>query len=185
MKRSRVLLIGIAALLLIVAVAAFTTPEVEIHEDVRTLTASKEIVWEVISDVPNYHNYATGLSGVTIISGEGKGMIRACSDELGTWKETCTSWDEGSSYSFRVDTGTGFPYPFKKMIGTWSVYEIDENFSEIIVRFEYQFPYRWMHWFFNDDTHKAFDEGDKTLLDNWEKAIAKAGILGEAWQGIY
>lgn len=174
MKKSRVVFLGIALLLVIVCVAAFTAPAIEKHQNSRILSASKEAVWQVISDVGNYHQYATGLSGVTIVSGSGEGMVRSCSDELGSWKETCTRWDEGNSYSFNVDTGSGFPYPFKKMEGTWSVKEIDENFSELLIEFEYQFPYRWMSWFFNDDTHQAFDEGDKTLLDNWEKAIAEA-----------
>ncbi len=173
MKKSRILFLAVAAILAITGVTAFTTPAIETHSNGRMINAPREVVWKVISDVGNYHRYATGLSGVTVISGEGKGMVRACSDELGSWRETCTRWDEGSSYSFSVDPGTGFPYPFKHMMGTWSVNEVDENFSELLIEFEYQFPYRWMSWFFNDDTHQAFDDGDKTLLDNWEKRISQ------------
>ncbi len=166
--------LGIALVLAIMVLAVFTPPAIEYHENSRVINAPTELVWEVVSDVGNYHEYATGLSNVTIISGTGQGMVRSCSDELGAWKETCTLWDEGKRYSFQVDTGSGFPYPFKKMVGTWTVERLDKNFSKIRIQFEYQFPYRWMSWLFSEDTHKVFDKGDKTLLDNWEKAITDA-----------
>lgn len=172
MKKSKKIVLVVGVLIVGLVIVAFTPPPIETHRDSRMMIpASKEVVWKVIADVGNYHRYATGLDNVTIVSGSGEGMVRSCSDEQGAWLETCTAWDEGNSYSFNVDPGTGFPYPFKLMKGTWSVHSIDENFSEIRIEFNYQFPYRWMSWMFSDATHEAFDEGDKTLLDNWENAV--------------
>jgi len=174
MKKSHKILLGIGGILIIFAIVAFTSPGVDRHQDSRKISASQEEAWKVISDVGNYHKYATGLTGVTIISGQGEGMVRSCSDELGSWEETCTAWNEGSSYSFNVDVGSGFPYPLRKMNGTWSVKQIDENYSELLIEFEYQFQYRWMSWMFTNATHEAFKKGDKVLIDNWEKEIVAA-----------
>ncbi len=180
MRRSRKRLLIIGGGLLLLVIVAFTPPGVETHTDSRTITAPKEVVWQVISDVSNYHRYATGLDNVTVMSGSGVGMVRACSDEQGAWQETCTFWDEGNAYSFDVDPGTGFPYPFTKMNGTWSAEAMSENVTELVVTFEYRFPYRWMHWLFNGATHDSFDEGDKTLLDNWEEKILATEVSAQS-----
>ena len=150
---------------------AFTPPETEIHETKRIINAPSEIVWSVIADIENYHKYATALTGITILSGKGEGMVRACSDATSTWTETCTKWIEGESYSFNVNTGKDFPFPFDVFNGTWSLEEQSEGETLIIVKFKYQFSYRWMRWIYSNDTHMAIDEGNATLLDNWTKKI--------------
>lgn len=171
MKRSKVKLIGFSALLIIILIVAFTPPGIESHETKRLIIAPRGIVWSVIADIENYHKYATGLTEVAIVSGKGEGMVRACSDATSTWTETCTKWVEGESYSFDVNTGTGFPFPFDIFNGTWSLEKQSEEETLIIVNFKYQFSYRWMKWFYNDDTHIAIDEGNATLLDNWTRKI--------------
>ncbi len=171
MNKKFKVLIGAGITLTLLIVVAFSPSTIEPHVTSKKLDASKAQAWAVISDVGNYHQYATGLSSVTIVSGSGEGMVRSCSDEQGTWQETCTAWEEGTSYSFEVDTGSGFPYPFKKFNGTWTVNQVDQVSSILLIEFEYQFPYRWMSWFFNEDTHKAIDLGNQTLIDNWERKI--------------
>ena len=178
MKKKFKIIIGAGVLLVGVTIASFAPGPIESHVSKKMLSASKEVAWEVISDVGNYHRYATGLSSVTIVSGAGEGMVRSCSDEQGSWQETCTAWDEGTSYSFDVDTGSGFPYPFERFNGTWTVNTVDPDgmFTELIISFEYQFPYRWMSWFFSEDTHAAIDDGNQTLIENWEDEIARRAI---------
>ena len=165
------LLIGFSAILIIVLVLAFTPSSLQRHDNSIIVQASTQTAWKVISDVGNYERYATGLTDAAIVSGEGVGMIRSCSDETGTWQETCTAWKEGRSYTFRVDVNTGFPYPFKVFNGTWSVDKRGEDSSLVSISFDYQFPYRWMYWFFDSDTHKFIDAGNTNLLNNWKKAI--------------
>ena len=80
MKRSKVKLISFSALLIIILIVAFTPPGTEIHETKRIINAPSEIVWSVIADIENFHKYATALTGITILSGKGEGMVRACSD---------------------------------------------------------------------------------------------------------
>lgn len=171
MKRSKVKLIGFSVILIIILIIAFTPPGIEAHETKRLMNAPHGIVWSVIADIENYHKYATGLTEVKIISGKGEGMVRACSDAISTWTETCTKWVEGESYSFDVNTDTGFPFPFDIFNGTWSLEKQSEDETLIIVNFKYQFSYRWLKWFYNDDTYMAIDKGNTTLLNNWSKKI--------------
>lgn len=173
MKASKIkfLLLFSVVLFVIIVILAFDSPGIETHETKRLINSPKEVVWSVISDIENYHKYTTGLTGVTIISGEGEGMIRACSDPDNTWTETCTKWEEGSSYAFSVNTESGFPFPFDVFNGTWLLEGRNENKTTITIRFEYQFTYRWMNWMFSSDTHLAIEEGNEILLDNWEKEI--------------
>ncbi|HMB64042.1 MAG TPA: SRPBCC family protein [Eudoraea sp.] len=170
-KKIKGLLLGLALFVLIALVVAFTPPGMESHSDERIIRAPKEIVWAVIADVGNYHQYATGLTGVRIISGEGVGMVRSCSSEEGTWTETCTAWDEGSMYAFDVNTEAGFPFPFKVFNGKWSLEEYGHGATRLRVGFEYQFPQRWMHWIFSEATHTAIREGNQNLMDHWEDKV--------------
>jgi len=171
MKRSKVILIGFSALLIIILTVAFTPPGIETHETKRLINAPRGIVWSVIADIENYHKYATGLTEVTILSGKGEGMVRACSDATSTWTETCTKWVDGESYSFDVNTGTGFPFPFDIFNGTWSLVKQSEEETLVFVNFEYQFPYKWMRWIYSDDTHVAINKGNNITLDNRTKKI--------------
>lgn len=173
MKKSRILLLAFSALLIVVIISALKTPQIESHQNKVVVNAPKDIAWSVISDVSNYDRYAQGLTDVHIVAGEGKGMVRSCSDPTGTWTETCTAWEEGKLYSFNVDVESGFPYPFKTFRGTWSVEETSSTSSVIVVDFEYQFPQNWMAWFYNEDTHALIDEGNADLLANWTNHILK------------
>ena len=58
----------------------------------RIVAADKRKAWKVISDVENYHQVASNIDDVKIISGEGEGMVRQCSHGKDSWQETCTLW---------------------------------------------------------------------------------------------
>jgi len=171
MKRSKVLLLSFTGLLVIALILALTPSSIETHTNQKLVKAPRNIVWNVISDVANYHHYATGLSDVQILSGQGEGMLRSCSDDHSTWTETCTAWHEGSHYAFNVNMDSDFPYPFRIFNGRWSVEEKDPDQTFIVVEFEYQFPQRWMQWLYGDDTHALIDEGNASLMENWVKRI--------------
>jgi ribosome-associated toxin RatA of RatAB toxin-antitoxin module len=165
-------MLSIVAIIAVALLIALTPSSIESHTKEKIVQADRETVWKVISDVGEYEKFATGLHDVTILSGEGKGMIRACSDPNGSWQEVCTSWDPGKSYTFEVDVNSDdYPYPFKVLIGTWSVEEISLTQSKIIVTFQFKFGQRWMSWMFSEATHEVFEKGD--LLDNWEKEIIR------------
>lgn len=105
----------------------------------RTVDASKEVVWKVISDVADYHEVAPNIDEVKIISGKGEGMLRACSHGKDRWTETCTLWAEGKEYAFEVNTAApDYPYPFKYLKGYWKVEEIDSSNTKIIMCFEFE-----------------------------------------------
>ena len=134
------------------------------------MAAPKALVWSVISDAGNYHRYATGLHDVKILSGEQEGMVRSCTNDTGTWSETCTDWQEGERYTFEVHTeADDYPFPLKTMRGTWFINSVENESVEFGVQFDYQLPYRWMHWLYNGAVRNNFKNG--AVLDNWKKEI--------------
>jgi CBS domain-containing protein len=63
------------------------------------------MVWQVISDVRGLAEVAPHVSKVEILSGEKMGLRRRVYDRRGnSWIEEVIAWDEGKSYSMRVDT---------------------------------------------------------------------------------
>ena len=112
--------------------------------DRMTLTASIATsatparVWQVMSDQEGYADVADNIGQVEIVEGRGKGMIRQCSDTAGkSWQETCTLWDEGRAFAFRVHTeAPDYPYPIAELSGTWSLAPVDNGRTEIRMDFE-------------------------------------------------
>lgn len=99
------------------------------QKNTMTLTASTftradpERVWQVISDQEAYAEVADNISRVEIVSGQGQEMVRKCTDNDGrSWNETCTMWDEGRAFAFRVHTeAEDYPYPIAKLFAEWSL----------------------------------------------------------------
>ncbi len=86
-------------------------------------SASAERVWQVMSDQEGYADVADNIGRVEILSGRGQGMIRRCSDTAGrSWRETCTLWEDGRAFAFRVHTeAEDYPYPIAELAGAWSL----------------------------------------------------------------
>ncbi len=111
--------------------------------DRMTLTASlptrapAERAWQVISDQEGYAEVADNIGKVEIVSGRGQGMIRQCSDTDGrSWRETCTLWEDGHAFAFRVHTeAEDYPYPIAELTGHWSL-EPEARGTRITMRFE-------------------------------------------------
>ncbi|MDP3278268.1 MAG: SRPBCC family protein [Deltaproteobacteria bacterium] len=124
------LVLGLAAV-----VAVFALAQVEGHRRAlfvsgrgvyalsRTVAASPERAWRVVSDVAGYAQVAATLHRSEIVSGSGLGMVRKCEDTQGVcWTETCTRWEEGAAYAFEVDTrAPGYPLPLASMRGDFEV----------------------------------------------------------------
>jgi len=140
----------------------------------RIVPTSKKEAWKVVSDVANYHHVAPNIDDVKIISGEGKGMVRTCSHGKNKWSETCTLWDEERRYSFVVDTKTpSYPFPFKHLIGTWEITEIEPNKTEIVMIFDFAYNKRIMNLLLHPILRIKFKKIAEELLDNWEKMLTK------------
>jgi len=91
--------------------------------------AAPERVWHVMSDHERYADVADNLSKVEIVSGDGVGMVRKCFDTAGkSWSETCTLWEEGRAFAFRVHTeAEDYPYPIAGLSGEWSLSQRNEG----------------------------------------------------------
>ena len=89
----------------------------------RQTTASKDAVWQVMTDYPRYADVADNLSRVEVLGGEGRDTRRKCYGPKGeSWSETCDLYREGEIYGFHVHTDAAdYPYPFKAVQGRWSV----------------------------------------------------------------
>lgn len=95
----------------------------------RVIDAPVSRVWEVISDLDDYHAHTGTLASTKVVSGEGHGAIRWCVDSSGNeWEEACTVWEPGQQYEIEVDVST---YPtrhrtlFKSFRGTWTVEPVE------------------------------------------------------------
>lgn len=140
----------------------------------RIIKASKKDVWKVISDVANYDKFAPNIDAVTIISGNGQGMVRSCSHGKDSWSETCTNWVEEETYSFKVDTSApDYPYPFKSLKGTWEVQEINENTTKVIMVFDFQYKRKFHNWLLHPLLKGKFSKTAEELLSNWQRTLEK------------
>ncbi len=140
----------------------------------RTVSANKKKVWEVISDVANYHQVASNIDKVKIISGVGEGMVRQCSHGKDSWIETCTLWEDEKQYSFVVDTSAAdYPFPFKSLKGIWKVKEINSGQSEIIIDFEFAYKNKAQNLLLHPFLKYKFSKVGEDLLDNWQQKIER------------
>ncbi len=138
----------------------------------RIVKANKSKVWEIISDVENYHKIAPNIDDSKIISGEKVGMVRSCSHGKDNWTETCSLWDEEKEYSFEVDTtALDYPYPLKMLRGNWQVHEINKEETEITMNFEFEYKKSFQNILIHPIMKYKFTKVCKELLDNWQNII--------------
>lgn len=139
----------------------------------RTVDAPKKLVWDVISDVVAYADYAPNLSKAEYLDGDKETLRRRCYDTRGRgWNEACVLWEDEQVYSIEVDT-SDYPYPFTKMQGTWRVDEHGDG-TEITMHFDYR-PKGYMP-IISDAINllmmrPLFNRICVELMDNWEREI--------------
>jgi ribosome-associated toxin RatA of RatAB toxin-antitoxin module len=166
----------IAFLLADILILQITAKKMHSFEAERIVDAPANVVWQVISDVGNYHHYTSeGISDVKILEGEGLGMVRQCSNPEGqSWTETCTAWVPGSHYSFNVHTDSeNFELPFRHFSGTWKIKPLRDNRTLLKLKFDYEFKYKWFMRFFHEKMKKQGKKDCEELLNNWEQEITR------------
>lgn len=140
----------------------------------REVRSDRDSVWNVISDLNNYHNIAPNIDETHIVSGEGKGMVRSCSSDGNSWSETCTVWKPGRKYSFLIDTAApDYPYPLKYLQGTWAVNPSSNGIVDIEMLFEFEYKHSIQALFIHPFMGSWFTGVCEELLDNWEREIKK------------
>ncbi len=138
----------------------------------RSITASLESAWKVVSDVGNYARYAPNIDTSRILSGEGKGLVRECTSKEGEWTEVCTDWENQKSYCFQVQTqAKDYPFPFKTLNAKWEVYENANAQTVIRMDFEVEFRNVVIGWLVYPFMKKEFLLVCEELLDNWQRKI--------------
>lgn len=145
----------------------------------RTIVAPASVVWEVISDVERYAEYAPNLSHAHKTS-DGPTPARRCYDTQGRgWNEACVLWEEGKAYSYIIDT-SDYPYPFVQMKGTWGLNQQADG-VQVYMRFDYTPQQPWpLGWFAHQAVKRIFRPTVTALMDNWEAEIRRRTHLEAA-----
>jgi ribosome-associated toxin RatA of RatAB toxin-antitoxin module len=136
----------------------------------RIVNAPANIVWDVISDIERYADYAPNLSKAVKTS-SGITPTRTCWDTNGgTWNEACVLWDEGHEYAFIVDTSS-YPYPYAYVKGTWGLETVSDG-VRVYMHFAYA-PEQGgvLGWLVHLSTKRLFQPIVDELMDNWESEI--------------
>jgi len=142
----------------------------------RSVNANTQTVWDVISDVANYHHVAPNIDDVKIISGNGTGMVRECSQGDGRWTEECILWNEGEQFSFKVNTDApDYPFPLSFLQGTWEVTPHGANQSKIEMKFEFKYKRNILNVLLHPLMAPKFRSIVKELMDKWEEKIMAEG----------
>jgi len=140
----------------------------------RVINASKSSTWKIISDVGGYAKYAPNIDHSKIVFGQGKGMIRECSNKDGHWREICTAWKPDNYYDFEIKTQEkSYPYPFKVLTGHWAVKSKGNNETLIEMSFDYEFKNKLLGFMMNPMMRRQFTKVCQELLDNWETSVTQ------------
>ena len=138
----------------------------------RVIDAPADIVWDVISDLEAYADYAPNLSRAERTS-DGLTPTRRCYDPRGrSWNEACVLWKEGEVYSFVVETAAeDYPFPFHYLQGTWGMEHTSEG-----IRVYMQFRYQpkgpsILNRIINPLAKRKVTPIMRKLMDNWEAEI--------------
>jgi ribosome-associated toxin RatA of RatAB toxin-antitoxin module len=138
----------------------------------RSVRAPKSDVWHLISDVENYHDVAPNIDKSEIISGQGEGMVRKCSHRNDSWTETCTTWIEEASYTFKVNTDApDYPYPLEFLRGTWEVQKLADKQTNIVMTFELRYKRKIYNVILHPVMKSKFKKIIEELLDNWQNQL--------------
>ncbi len=137
----------------------------------RIIHAPKDKVWNIIADVGNYHEVtAPNIHHVEITEGQGLGMKRVCSAPDGSsWEETCTVWEPGKEFQFKVHTEReDYPFPLKSLSGLWRVETVSPFQTRLVLDFTYEFKNPFLSGYFLSMGTKQAKEDTEYLLDNWQ-----------------
>lgn len=109
----------------------------------RLLDAPTDVVWDVVTDPDVYAEVAPNLSSVTILDGDGEGMVRECVDTGGNaWRESCHYWEAGRAFAVAVDVRTSDFHQrlFTRFEGSWS---LAERADGTLVTMQFDFDTRY------------------------------------------
>lgn len=96
----------------------------------RTYDTPADRLFALVSDLSVYAEVAPNLIGIEVLSGEGLGMVRRCTNPEGeAWTETYTEWVPGERFTTVVDVST-YPPSLAAMIAALQMSVSVEGVSE-------------------------------------------------------
>jgi ribosome-associated toxin RatA of RatAB toxin-antitoxin module len=145
-------------------------PTIERH---RTVEASIDVVWDVVTDHDRYGEIAPNLASVEVIKGADAGLVRRCVDTGGNqWTEVCTRWEPGRGFAVAVDVAnSGFHRSlFSRFEGEWQVDETAEG-VRITIRFDFDPRYGPLGILITMFLRYKAPPIIETIFDRWEAEI--------------
>ncbi len=103
----------------------------------RTYAVPAQRLFDVVTDLDIYADVAPNLNKIDVMSGEGVGLVRRCTNPDGeTWTETYTHWSPPEGFTVAVDVAT-YPPSLAAMIEALemsvSVEEVAEDESTVSI----------------------------------------------------
>lgn len=142
-------------------------------EQERAYDAPAPLVWDVMTDPDIYADVAPNLTHVEVISGDGAGMVRRCTDTDGNvWTETCTHWTDQESFGVEVDVATSDFHRrlFTHFAGEWHLTERDDHVLATI-SFDYQMKYGPLGRLLARFMEPKAESLVAAIFDGWETEI--------------
>lgn len=156
---------------------AFAQVPIRTIEISRELKVSDADLWKVVSDVLSYYKYNPTVDDIDPLnnSSASEGLVRLCKNSDGAWQETITSWDPGSSYTFKTNTQhPDYPYPLDKMDGTVMIQKTPTNKTIVTLKFDYQFKNSAYDFMGDNILRKRMSKALNETIDNWEREAMMA-----------
>ena len=144
------------------------------------INASKERVWDVISDLGGIQNYnpmvKKSFYNTKIKSGEGAG--RVCEfHPMGKVNEKATHWDDGNNYTLHIKPLEKLPF-FKEGFAHFSLSSSNAGGTEVSVDFEYDVTGGPVAWAMNKIMlRNNFDKGFEGILKGLKKHIEEGVVI--------
>ncbi len=139
----------------------------------RSLKASAEDAWAVISDLAAYADAAPGLRAVERLDGpeRGEGARRRCITDRGPgWIERCVAWNEGRGYSMETEeVGSGLS--FARLL---SVFSVEPRGAEVAIGVRLEYDTRF--WLFGPVADALYVRKNiasfaNGLVDHWVERV--------------
>ncbi len=139
-----------------------------------TAKAPRSVVWEIISDFQNVHEYTSQVKTTEQISENagGIGASRACSlAPMGSTQEDVLEWEDNEKLVVELHDTKGIPV--KGSRSTFSLREIDENTTEISFSAQVEPKGGALSGFIGKRLAKRLPKGAQAMLDDFAAAAEK------------
>lgn len=150
--------------------------------------AEPAAMWATIRDLGAIHEYSEGILGSHLRDQDspGVGAVRVCSNRAGDqWAEECVLLDD-EEYELELrflHEEPGFPFPFERLSGGWSIRFIPGG-SSVRIWWAPVLSRRWIAPFLLPIMHKQVHASMTELVQNMDRASAEIAASASVGSGV-